>query len=148
MLLPPNGFLFIGIPQRNKLNFYVYFNVVLDVLYLSIFLHFKLHDNNLIYLLITCSKLSKNAFSSAVENITNVDVSHTSDSCILSHQCKFLSISSMLTNNITDAKIGLQEMKRNSPDRLILGHVNINSIRNKFDALSYIIGNNRYNSHF
>ena len=91
---------------------------------------------------VTGSKLSKNAFSSAVENITDVDVSHTSDSCSLSHQSKFLNISSRLTNNITDAKIGLQEMKRNSPDRLILGHVNINSIRNKFDALTYIIGNN------
>ena len=33
-------------------------------------------------------------------------------------------------------------MKRNSPDKLILGNVNINSVRNKFDALSYIIGNN------
>ena len=33
-------------------------------------------------------------------------------------------------------------MKRNSPDELILGHVNVNSIRNKFDALTYIIGNN------
>ena len=33
-------------------------------------------------------------------------------------------------------------MKRNSPDKLILGHVNINSISNKFDALTYIIGNN------
>ena len=33
-------------------------------------------------------------------------------------------------------------MKRNSPDKLILGHVNINSIRNMFDALTYIIGNN------
>ena len=33
-------------------------------------------------------------------------------------------------------------MKRKSPDKLILGHVNINSIRNKFDALTYIIGNN------
>ena len=41
-----------------------------------------------------------------------------------------------------EVKFGLQEMKRNSPDRLILGHVNINSIRNKFDALTYIIGNN------
>ena len=91
---------------------------------------------------VTGSKLSKNAFSSAVENITDVDVSHTSDSCSLSHQSKFLNISSRLTNNITDAKIGLQEMKRNSPDRLILGHVNINSIWNKFDALTYIIGNN------
>ena len=33
-------------------------------------------------------------------------------------------------------------MKRNSPDKLILGHLNINSIRNKFDAFTYIIGNN------
>ena len=79
-----------------------------------------------------------------MENITDVDISHTSDSCSLSHQCKFLNISSRLTNNITDAKIGLQEMKRNSPDRLILDHANINSILNtkKFDALTYIIGNN------
>ena len=33
-------------------------------------------------------------------------------------------------------------MKRNSPRKLILDHVNINSIRNKFDALTCIIGNN------
>ena len=33
-------------------------------------------------------------------------------------------------------------MKRNFRDKLILSHVNINSIRNNFDALSYIIGNN------
>ena len=33
-------------------------------------------------------------------------------------------------------------MKRNSPDKLILGHVSINSIRNKFDTFTYIIGNN------
>ena len=57
------------------------------------------------------SKLSKNAFSSAVENIIHVDVSHTSDSCSLSHQSKFLNISSKLTNNVTDAKICLQEKK-------------------------------------
>ena len=69
-------------------------------------------------------------------------LTHRCDSCSLSHQSKSLNISSKLTNNVTDAKIGLQEMKRNSPDRLILGHVNINSIRNKFDALTYIIGNN------
>ena len=65
------------------------------------------------------SKLSKNAFSSAVENIIHVDVSHTSDSCSLSHQSKFLNISSKLTNNLTGAKFGLQEMKRNSHDKLI-----------------------------
>ena len=33
-------------------------------------------------------------------------------------------------------------MKGNYPDKLILGHVNISSIRSKFDALTYIIGNN------
>ena len=68
---------------------------------------------------VTGSKLSKNAFSSAVENITDVDVSHTSDRCSLSHQSKFLNISSKLTNNLTGAKFGLQEMKRNSHDKLI-----------------------------
>ena len=84
---------------------------------------------------VTGSKLSKNAFSRAVENIIDVDVSHTCDSCSLSHPSKFLNISSKLTNTITDAKIGLQEMKRNVPDELTLSHVNINSVRNKFDAL-------------
>ena len=64
-----------------------------------------------------------------------MDVSHTSDSRSLCHQYKFRNISS-------DAKVALQAMKRNSPDKLILGHLNINSIRNKFDALTYIIGNN------
>ena len=71
-----------------------------------------------------------------------MDNSHTSDSCNLSHQSKFLNKSSKLTNNVIDAKIGLQEMKPNSPDKLILGHVSINSIRNKFDTFAYIIGNN------
>ena len=56
-------------------------------------------------------------------------------------QSKLLNISSKLTIIVTDAKSGLQEMKRNSPDKLILGYVNINSIRNKFDAHTYIIGN-------
>ena len=70
------------------------------------------------------SKQFKNAFSIAVENIINVDVSHTSDRCSLSHQSQFLNISSKLTNMITDAKIGLQ----NSLSKLILGHLNMNSI--------------------
>ena len=90
------------------------------------------------------SKQFKNAFSSAVENIIDEDVSHTSDSCILSHQSKFLNISSKWNNIVTDAKIGLQEVKQNSLDKLILGHLNINSIQNKFDALTYIIDNNIY----
>ena len=45
-------------------------------------------------------------------------------------------------SNFTDAKVGLQEMKSNCPDKLIMGHLNINPIRNKFDALSLIGKNN------
>ena len=41
-----------------------------------------------------------------------------------------------------DAKIGLKEMKIRSSDKLILGHVNINSIRNKFDSLIYMLDKN------
>ena len=85
---------------------------------------------------VTGSKQFKNAFSSAVENVIDVNVSHISDCSSLSNQSKFLNIYSKLTNAVTDAKIGLQEMKRNSPDKLILGHLNIKSIGNKFDALT------------
>ena len=45
-------------------------------------------------------------------------------------------------NDINDAKKGLKEIKIHSPDKLILGHLNINSVRNKFEALTYIIDNN------
>ena len=41
-----------------------------------------------------------------------------------------------------DAKSRLQEMKAQSSDKLILGQLNINSIRNKFEALKFIIDNN------
>ena len=33
-------------------------------------------------------------------------------------------------------------MKSKFPDKLIIGHFNIKSIRNKFDALSLIVKNN------
>ena len=45
-------------------------------------------------------------------------------------------------NDINDAKKGLKEIKIQSPDKLILGHLNIISVRNKFEALTYIIDNN------
>ena len=77
-----------------------------------------------------------------MENIIDMDVSHTSDSRSLCHQYKFRNISSKSINIVNDAKIALQAMKRNSSDKLILGHLNINSIGNKFDAITYIIGNN------
>ena len=45
-------------------------------------------------------------------------------------------------NDIVDAKIGLREMKIQCPEKIIVGHLNINSVRNKFDALSFIIDTN------
>ena len=45
-------------------------------------------------------------------------------------------------NDIKDAKKGHKDIKIQSPDKLILGHLNINSVRNKFEALTYIIDNN------
>ena len=41
-----------------------------------------------------------------------------------------------------DAKSRLKEMKAQSSDKLILGHLNINSIQNKFEARKFIIDNN------
>ena len=42
----------------------------------------------------------------------------------------------------SDSKIGLKVMKENSPNKIIVGHVNINSLRNKFETLHYIININ------
>ena len=41
-----------------------------------------------------------------------------------------------------DAKIGLKVMKENSPNKIIVGQLNISSLRNKFEALQYIINRN------
>ena len=41
-----------------------------------------------------------------------------------------------------DAKTGLKVMKENSPNKIIVGHLNINSLRNKFEALQFIINRN------
>ena len=43
---------------------------------------------------------------------------------------------------ITNAKIGLRKMKIQFPDKLIIAHLKINSIRNKFDSLSFMVENN------
>ena len=43
---------------------------------------------------------------------------------------------------ITNTKIGLREMKIQFPDKLIIAHLNINSIRNKFNSLSFMVENN------
>ena len=43
-----------------------------------------------------------------------------------------------------DEKSRLKEIKAQSSDKLILGHLNIRSIRNKFEALKFIIYHNIY----
>ena len=35
-------------------------------------------------------------------------------------------------NDVNDAKKGLKEIKVHSPDKFILGHLNINLVRNRF----------------
>ena len=45
-------------------------------------------------------------------------------------------------DQFNDAKIKLKVMKENSPNKIILRHFNINSLRNKFEALQFIINRN------
>ena len=49
--------------------------------------------------------------------------------------------SSLCKIGALDAKSRLKEMKAQSSDKLILGHLNINPTRNKFDTLKFIIDN-------
>ena len=42
-------------------------------------------------------------------------------------------------NDILDSKIRLRKMRIQCPEKLIVVHLNMNSIRNKFDSLSFII---------
>ena len=48
---------------------------------------------------------------------------------------KKVSVDSVVTN----AKIVLRKIKIQFPEKLIIAHLNINSIRNKFDSLSFMI---------
>ena len=43
---------------------------------------------------------------------------------------------------MTNAKLGLGKTKIQFPEKLIIAHLNISSIRNKFDSLSFITENN------
>ena len=45
-------------------------------------------------------------------------------------------------SDITNAKIGLRKTKIQFPDKLIVSYLNVNSITNKFDSLSFVIENN------
>ena len=45
-------------------------------------------------------------------------------------------------NNFTSPKEELNNLRLKNPNRLICAHLNINSVRNKFDLLSDIIKNN------
>ena len=41
-----------------------------------------------------------------------------------------------------DTKIRLKVIKENSPNKIIVRHLNINSLRNKYEALQFIINRN------
>ena len=45
-------------------------------------------------------------------------------------------------NDINDVKKGYKGIKIQSPDKFVSGYPNINSVRNKFEALTYIIDDN------
>ena len=45
-------------------------------------------------------------------------------------------------NNFTSSKEELNNLRLKNPNRLICAHLNINSVKNKFDLLSDIIENN------
>ena len=47
-------------------------------------------------------------------------------------------------NEINDAKKVLKEIKIQSPDKIIFGHLNINLVRSKFEPLIYTIDNKIY----
>ena len=46
-------------------------------------------------------------------------------------------------NDIVDSKIWLIEMKIQFPEKITVGHLNINSVNSKFDALVLIIDTNK-----
>ena len=50
-----------------------------------------------------------------------------------------IAVRSKAVTDFLDAKTGLKKIKIRSTDNLILGHVNIKSIRNKFDSLVYML---------
>ena len=59
----------------------------------------------------------------------------------LNNHCNTIDWSETVTG-IFDARIGLKETKICSPNKLILGHVNTNSIRNNFHSLVYLLDKN------
>ena len=54
------------------------------------------------------------------------------------------SVDSTKHNDIFDAKIWLREMKIQCPEKIIVGHLNINLIRSKLDVLLRYITYFRY----
>lgn len=56
----------------------------------------------------------------------------------VSNSCEYVSC-----YRITEAKVGVKKIECRSPGKLILGHLNINSVRNKFDSLKNTISRNK-----
>ena len=78
-----------------------------------------------------------------LERVTYWIIFHTLWWRQLHYSAKFIkNLIDSTDHDILDAKIGPREMKIQCPEMIIIGHLNINSIRNKFDALSFITDTN------
>ena len=53
-----------------------------------------------------------------------------------------LNDNTIMSREISEAKSGLLETKKKHPNCPVLAHININSIRNKIESLSFTIANN------
>lgn len=72
------------------------------------------------------------------KHISSVDANEGND------KSPIVTESSITFDSLSD----LQQIRINNPLRLIIGQININSIRNKFDALMNQIKENRYSYDF
>ena len=81
--------------------------------------------------------LSKSFIQKNIKNLSS-----EGEESVLSDEERFIALSEIISNSfnstdlndILDAKIGLREMRIQCPEKIIVGHLNMNSIRKKFDA--------------
>ena len=81
--------------------------------------------------------LSKSFIQKNIKNLSS-----EGEESVLSDEERFIALSEIISNSfnstdlndILDAKIGLREIRIQCPEKIIVGHLNMNSIRKKFDA--------------
>ena len=81
--------------------------------------------------------LSKSFIQKNIKNLSS-----EGEESVLSDEERFIALNEIISNSfnstdlndILDAKIGLRGIRIQCPEKTIFGHLNMNSIRNKFDA--------------